>query len=118
MLAGPLSSQYRPGPELVLDAACVYAPQFTPLYVGIAPFYNDTNPPVGGGYVDPVSQHNTMWCHHIAAVLQLLLFIIDFLASTVTLVHANTWVGMSGWSPDTCLPVCLPGQLHQATNLH
>lgn len=29
--------------------------QFTPLYVGIAPYYNDTTPPLGGGYYDPVS---------------------------------------------------------------
>lgn len=28
--------------------------QFTPLYVGQAAYYNDTNPPIGGGYVDSV----------------------------------------------------------------
>ncbi|KAF8071043.1 hypothetical protein HT031_001125 [Scenedesmus sp. PABB004] len=30
-----------------------YPFEFTPLYVGVPPFYNDTDPPLGGGFTDP-----------------------------------------------------------------
>jgi len=52
-----------------LAVCCLLFAQFTPLYVGMAPFYNSTDPPVGGGYVDPVSCIQTFttfdpcWCH-------------------------------------------------------
>ncbi|KAF8071044.1 hypothetical protein HT031_001126 [Scenedesmus sp. PABB004] len=32
---------------------CAARPAFTPLYVGVPPFYNDTDPPLGGGFTDP-----------------------------------------------------------------
>jgi ABC-type multidrug transport system permease subunit len=31
-----------------------YAIEFSPLYIGSAAFFNDTTPPIGGGFVDPI----------------------------------------------------------------
>lgn len=31
-----------------------YAIEFSPLYIGSPAFFNDTTPPIGGGFVDPI----------------------------------------------------------------
>lgn len=33
-----------------------YTVEFTPLYIGSAAFFNDTTPPIGGGFVDPIGE--------------------------------------------------------------
>jgi hypothetical protein len=33
-----------------------YAIEFSPLYIGSAAFFNDTTPPIGGGFVDPIGE--------------------------------------------------------------
>jgi hypothetical protein len=33
-----------------------YAIEFSPLYIGSPAFFNDTTPPIGGGFVDPVGE--------------------------------------------------------------
>jgi hypothetical protein len=31
-----------------------YTIEFSPLYIGSPAFFNDTTPPIGGGFVDPI----------------------------------------------------------------
>jgi hypothetical protein len=33
-----------------------YAIEFSPLYIGSPAFFNDTTPPIGGGFVDPIGE--------------------------------------------------------------
>lgn len=42
------------GVRTAWHCCCCCVMQFTPLYVGVPPYFN-TSPPLGGGYVDPVS---------------------------------------------------------------
>jgi hypothetical protein len=77
-----------------------YAIEFSPLYIGSPAFFNDTTPPIGGGFVDPIVAAAQTACFaafegSILCYFVLILYCIDVLHQVPSLVFVDPIGGCS-----------------------